>query len=55
LESDGREAEITDDGQSVRVRESGESYRVNAEGVLEGDGPHRSQLEETVEKLQAAL
>lgn len=55
LESDGMEAEITDDGESVRATKAGESYRVNVEGVLEGDGPHRSHLEETVEKLRAAL
>jgi hypothetical protein len=55
LESDGMQAEITDDGQAVRATKEGESYRVNVEGVLEGDGPHRSHLEETVEKLRAAL
>jgi hypothetical protein len=55
LESDGMEADIASDGQSVRATKEGESYRVNVEGVLEGDGPHRSQLEETVEKLRAAL
>jgi hypothetical protein len=55
LESDGMEADIASDGQSVRATKEGESYRVNVEGVLEGDGPHRFQLEETVEKLRAAL
>jgi hypothetical protein len=55
LESDGMEADIASNGQSVRVTKEGESYCVNVEGVLEGDGPHRSQLEETVEKLRSAL
>jgi hypothetical protein len=47
------DAVIADDGQSVRVSAAGDSYRVSLAGV-EGDGPHRSELEETVEKVRAA-
>jgi hypothetical protein len=53
LESDGLEVTIADDGQSVRVSKVDDSYRVSLDGV-EGDGPHRSQLEEAVEKVRAA-
>jgi hypothetical protein len=51
LEKDGVDATIADDGQSVRV-EADDGYRVSLDGV-EGDGPHRSQLEEAVEKVRA--
>jgi hypothetical protein len=47
------DAAIADNRQSVRVTKADDSYRVSLDGV-EGDGPHRSQLEETVEKLRAA-
>lgn len=53
LDTDGMDATIANDGQSVRVANADHSYRVNLDGV-EGDGPHRSQLEETVEKVRAA-
>jgi hypothetical protein len=53
LKSDGMNAGIADDGQSVRVTKAADSYRVSLDGV-EGDGPHRSQLEEAVEKVRAA-
>jgi hypothetical protein len=47
------EVTIADDGQSVRVSRTDDSYRVSLDGI-EGDGPHRSQLEEAVEKVRAA-
>jgi hypothetical protein len=53
LGSDGMDATIADDGQSVRITKTDDSYRVSLAGV-EGDGPHRSQLEEAVEKVRAA-
>jgi hypothetical protein len=53
LGRDGMEATIADDGQSVRVTKADNSYRVSLDGV-EGDGPHRSQLEEAVDKIRAA-
>jgi hypothetical protein len=53
LDSDGMEATIADDGESVRVAKADDNYRVSLDGV-EGDGPHRSQLEEAVEKVRAA-
>jgi hypothetical protein len=53
LDSDGMEATIADDGQSVRVTKADDSYQVSLDGV-EGGGPHRSQLEEAVEKVRAA-
>jgi hypothetical protein len=53
LKSDGMDTTIADDGQSVRVSKADDSYRVSLDGV-EGDGPHRSQLEEAVEKVRAA-
>jgi hypothetical protein len=53
LDTDGMDAAIADDGQSVRVTKADDNYRVSLDGV-EGDGPHRSQLEETVEKVRAA-
>jgi hypothetical protein len=52
LESNGIEAAIADDGQSVRVSQA-DDYRVSLDGV-EGDGPYRSQLEQSVEKARAA-
>jgi hypothetical protein len=54
LKSDGMNAGITDDGQSVRVMKADDSYRVSLASGVEGDGPHRSQLEEAVEKVRAA-
>ena len=54
LDSAGMEATIADDGQSVRVTKADDSYHVSLDGV-EGDGPHRSQLEEVVEKVRAAI
>jgi hypothetical protein len=53
LDSDGMDGTIADDGRSVRVTNAEHSYRVSLDGV-EGDGPHRSQLEEAVEKVRAA-
>jgi hypothetical protein len=53
LDRDGMEATVADDGQSVCVSKADDSYRVSLAGV-EGDGPHRSQLEEVVEKVRAA-
>jgi hypothetical protein len=53
LNSDGMEATIADDGQSVRVTTADASYRVSLDRA-EGDGPHRFQLEEAVEKVRAA-
>jgi hypothetical protein len=53
LGRDGMEATVADDGQSVCVTTRDDSYRVSFDGV-EGDGPHRSQLEEAVEKVHAA-
>ena len=53
LDSDGMDTTVADDGQSVRVSTQDESYRVSLDGV-EGDGHHRSQLEEAVEKVRAA-
>jgi hypothetical protein len=53
LDSDGMEATIADDRRSVRVTKADDSYRVSLDGV-EGEGPHRSQLEEAVEKVRAA-
>jgi hypothetical protein len=54
LNSDGMEATIAADGQSVRVTKADDSYRVSLASGVEGDGPHRSQLEEAVEKVRAA-
>jgi hypothetical protein len=54
LNGDGIEATIADDGQSVRVSKADDSYRVSLASGVEGDGPHRSQLEEAVEKVRAA-
>lgn len=53
LETNGIDAAIAADGRSVRVTKADESYRVSLDGV-EGDGSHRSQLEEAVEKVRAA-
>ena len=53
LGRDGMEATVADDGQSVCVTTRDDSYRVSLDGV-EGDGPHRSHLEEAVEKIRAA-
>jgi hypothetical protein len=53
LNSDGMDAAIADDGQSVRVSKADASYRVSLDGI-KGDGPHRSQLEEAVERVRAA-
>ncbi|EMA55355.1 hypothetical protein [Halococcus thailandensis] len=53
LETSGMDTTIADDGKSVRVTKANESYRVSLDGV-EGDGPHRSQLEEAIEKVRAA-
>jgi hypothetical protein len=53
LDTDGMDTAIADDGQSVHVSQADDSYRVSLDGV-EGDGPHRSQLEEAVEKVRAA-
>jgi hypothetical protein len=47
------DAAIADDGQSVRVAKAADSSRVSLAGV-EGDGSHRSQLEEAVAKVRAA-
>jgi hypothetical protein len=54
LDRDGMEAAIADDGQSVRVSKADDSYWVSPANGVEGDGPHRSQLEEAVEKVRAA-
>jgi hypothetical protein len=54
LNSDGMDAAIAADGQSVRVTKADDSYRVSLDSGVEGDGPHRSQLEEAVEKVRAA-
>jgi hypothetical protein len=54
LDTDGMDTAIADDGQSVHVTNAKHSYRVSLASGVEGDGPHRSQLEEAVEKVRAA-
>src|SRR5699024_3523754 len=42
----GVSAEIDTDGETVTAEKLGVTYHVKPEGVIDGDGPHREQIEQ---------
>lgn len=48
LTNHGLDVQLADDGQSLRVEKLGVTYHVRPDHV-EGDGPHREQLEYLVD------
>lgn len=47
-EDGGMTTELESDGRTIRATKLGDTYRVCPNGVLDGDGPLRSRLEEIV-------
>jgi hypothetical protein len=48
----GVSAEIDTDGETVTAEKLGVTYRVKPEGVIEGDGPHREQIERIAGEIE---
>ena len=48
----GVSAEIDTDGETVAAEKLGVTYRVKPEGIVEGDGPHREQIERIAGEIE---
>ena len=50
----GVSAEIDTDEETVTAEKLGITYRVKPDGVIDGDGPHREQIERIAEEIEPA-
>jgi hypothetical protein len=47
----GVSAKIDTDGETVSAEKLGVTYRVKPKGVIDGDGPHREQIEQIASEI----